>query len=72
MAMAGSIAKSAPSDNDWRAEDDQRTLMRACEIMADRVRMNSVIKVQAKQKAAVGHLDTLLARHKRAGKLKGY
>jgi len=57
-------------DNNWHAEDDHRTMMRAAEVMADKKRLAGVHKHQQKQIGALGSLGRMLAAKKLDGKLK--
>lgn len=55
------MAKSPfPSEDDYRAEDDHRTLCRAAEVRADAKRMKGVQRHHAKQRAALGRVGRSL------------
>lgn len=66
--MAKDSIAASPSESDWRARGDHDTLERACEIMADRIRMRNVIREHSRQARADRHLDKLL----KAGRLRRY
>lgn len=69
MAEKATVAPADP----WRAESDHGTLTRACEIMADRLRMKEVLKFHAKKRAGEKKLDRILAGHRSSGTLlSGY
>ena len=59
MAKNGSPVKS---NDDWRSEDDHRTMMSAQEIQADGGRMRGVRKVQKKKTRALSMLQRRLGR----------
>lgn len=65
--MARYTSAPAPVD-DYRGESDHGTLMRACEVMADKIRMKGVLRHHNKQQTAEKSLNKMLARH-RAGKV---
>jgi hypothetical protein len=47
-------APSSPSEDDYRAEDDHRTLSRAAEVRGDPKRMAGVKRHHQKQKRTLG------------------
>lgn len=65
--MASKYAGEAvsTSDNDWRAESDHRTLMNACEIMADRLRMRGVMRHHEKTTRANSKMASILSSFRR-------
>lgn len=69
-----SKAMAMPSEDNWQARNDHDTLERACQIMADRIRMRAVLTEHNRQKVADQHLTKLLAGHRsgRLRRLKGY
>ena len=63
--MAKDTAAASPSvDDGWRGESDYNSLQRACEIMADKIRMKGVLRHQSKQRAVDAKMSTILARHR--------
>lgn len=57
MCMGPSPSKS---DNDYRAEDDHRTLMRAAEIKGDKSRLAGVKRHHAKTRASLSKVGRTL------------
>lgn len=51
--------KSEPEKDDWKAEDDARTLMIAAEIKQDKKRLAKAMKYVDKQKKAINSIDDL-------------
>lgn len=60
MAKSKSVKLAAP-DEDWKAEDDYRTLMRAEEIKCDPKRMEACMKKHKTHKRVIRSLDDLKA-----------
>lgn len=61
------MAYSEPTpgpDRDWQARCDHDSLMKAAEIMADKARMNGVMRHMNKTRQAARTLKALLARNK--------
>lgn len=58
--MCGGAVPSK-SEQDYRAEDDHRTLERAAEITADDARMAGVKRFHAKRTAATARMNTMLS-----------
>lgn len=71
--MAGNIAKQTAisSEDSWRAESDHSTLQRACEIMADRIRMRAVMQYHEKTSRAQKKMASMLSGYRRSGSIKG-
>lgn len=57
MSKASNKAISAPSVDDWRAQDDMRTLTRAAEIQADKARMSAARREAEKQVKALSSIS---------------
>jgi hypothetical protein len=55
------------SEYDWRAREDHSTLMRAAEVMADRVRVRAVIKCNDQKKKEQTTLNEMLAGYRSTG-----
>jgi Holliday junction resolvase RusA-like endonuclease len=62
---------STHDNKNWEAEEDQRTMIRAAEIMADRARIASVIRAQKRSRVIMGKLETLLASRRMKGRRGG-
>lgn len=60
-------ASVSPSENDWRAESDHRTIQQACEIMADKIRMKGVLRQHAKMEEGKKKMSAMLAHFKMKG-----
>jgi len=58
MAKKSSGEIPAGIDKNWRAEDDLRTMMRACEIRKDKSRMAEVKKLAVVKKAELEKVMT--------------
>lgn len=54
------IGKASKSEDDYRAEDDHRTLMRAEEIRGDKGRMSRVLKHHGKKAREIATLGSKL------------
>ena len=54
--------KLSKQENEWRGEDDHRTLSRAAEITADKTRMDGAKKHHLKQKRALGKVGSLFGK----------
>lgn len=52
---------------DWRARDDHSTLMRAAEVMADRLRVRAVIKCNDRKQKEQKTLNEMLAGYRSTG-----
>lgn len=61
----GACVPSAPSEADYRAEDDHRTLARAEEVKADPSRMKGVAKHHRKEKRKLAGVGRSLGMGKR-------
>lgn len=59
--MSKSSATCDPSEDDWKAGSDHRTMMEAAEIRGDKSRMRGVKKHHQKQKAALGKVGRSLS-----------
>jgi hypothetical protein len=59
MSMIGGCTLGPKSDQDWQAEDDCRTLLRAAEIYRDKARLKRAAAVLKREKA---NLDTVDAK----------
>lgn len=57
---------SSKTQEDWRAENDHGTLMRAAEVMADKIRMKGVMAHMKKSRRAISHMEQMLAFHRRS------
>jgi hypothetical protein len=68
-AMAKETAVSPAMDTDWRGESDYGSLQRACEIIADKIRMRGVLRHNAKQRAVNTKMSSMLASFRAKGKL---
>lgn len=66
MAKKKDVPLTAPvaSNDDWKGEDDYRTLQRAHEIQNDPERMKHVDKHHKKAKRAISSIDELTTRIK--------
>lgn len=64
MAMPSKSAKK--QEDDYRAEDDLRTITRAEEVRADSTRMASVRRIQQKQLRALSRVGRVLGDRKSA------
>lgn len=60
MAKLAGAAVPQKTEDDYRAEDDHRTMMRAAEIKGDGARMAGVKRHHAKTKAALGKVGRSL------------
>lgn len=62
--MAYDGPATVKSEDDWRARNDHDTLMRACEVMADKIRMRGVMREHTRQARAERKMGSLLAKFK--------
>lgn len=58
------------SEAEYRAESDQRTMLQAAEIVADSVRLRSMIRQQEKVKESLAGLDKMLTKFRRGGSFR--
>lgn len=66
--MAAEKLATSSSEDDWRARNDHDTLMRACEVLGDKLRMRGVMREHRRKEMAEKGMERLLARH-RSGRL---
>ncbi len=66
--LGGAVPQMGPSEDDYRAEDDHRTLTRAEDIRSDAGRMKGVLKHQSKMERALGRMARTLPRPMRRGR----
>lgn len=62
MAKNQTAAPALSEERDWRAESDKDSLLRAAEIVADRIRLRAAMAKMQKQKRGLDKMLNVLAR----------
>jgi len=67
--MAAELSSPSKSEDSWRQESDYQTLMRAAEVMADKVRMAGAMRYMDKTRKAEACMEKMLTNYRKTGKM---